>query len=272
MSKTPNPDELELSDAELIEVLKNHGIDRRVLMKAFGAGAIVTGLGGTAAAKPGNSASRIDEVFGAPYSADDKVPSGLVDHEVELRVLAPGTGPNQHDDFPVPEPGDDPNNPDDDDPGDDEQSEFFFDPVGLHVKPGDVVHFNVVEDHEHTVTSFAPKYGGGLLPRRIPDDASPFTAPPIVGDESWAYRFETTGVYDILCLPHVPFGMVARIVVFDPKKDDPGDLTDWDTLPNPPGPGDPLKNAETVLTQSELNPMNIVGEPDGEVAWADLTL
>lgn len=254
MSDQLNPAELELTDGELVQLLRNHGLSRRRLMQALGVGATVSAVGGTAAGRDGRDA-RIDEVFGAAYAADETPPRGLIDHEVDLRTIEE-VDEGHHDGFPeVDSPEDGDFEPDR------EIAEFFFDPVGLHVDPGDVVHFPVVEDHIHTVSAFDPHYEG--LPRRIPDDASIFTAPPIGGDESWLYRFDTAGVYDIACLPHFPLGMVMRVVVGDGG-------TDWGDLPNPPGPTDPFRNAELVLTDPALDPGNIVSE--GAVAWADLSL
>lgn len=259
MPDNTNVEELELSDAELIEVLKNHDLDRRWLLKVFGVGAGVSLLGGTAAGQNGQGGSangtegrgrRIDEVYGAPYSADEDVPSGLVDHLVRLHVHG---GDAAHEGFPVGD-GDD---------GDDQDDlpEFFFDPVGLHVKPGEIVNFNV-HNHLHTVTSFHPKYEG--FPKRVPTDHA-LTSPPVADDDSWLYRFTTKGVYDLMCLPHLFLGMVTRIVVFDPEEDDIDSETfdEWGPLP-------PIPNADAVLTDDALDPANIVEE--GEVAWADLSL
>jgi len=254
MSERPNTDDLDLTDAELVTVLKNHGIDRRSLMKAVGVGAGVAALGGTAAGARGGDA-RIDEAFGASYSADESPPRGLVDHTVELRG-PPESGPQTdvHPGFPLmdtPEDGDfDP---------DTETAEFYFDPVGLHVDPGDVVAFEVVEHHEHTATAFAEKFH---LPSRIPDVPG-FSSPPVVGSETWIYRFDAAGTYDLVCLPHLPFGMVMRVVAGDGG-------TDYGALPNPPGPTDPFANASAILTAPELDPDNVVTE--GTVAWGDLSL
>lgn len=254
MSEKTDVDDLNLSDAELLEVLKNHGIDRRNLMKVLGVGAGVAALGGTAGGKKGRGA-RIDKVFGKPYADSEKVPSGLVDHVVGLHVQ-PGDG--AHEGFPAPD-GDDPDDQDD-------VPEFFFDPVGLHVKPGEIVQF---DNHHglHTVTSFHPKYSEPpffTAPHRIPTEYG-FTAPPYVGGESWLYKFTKKGVYDLLCLPHLSLGMVMRIVVFDPDEDSLSDSTfdDWGPLPEIP-------SADAVLTDPALNPANIVTE--GEVAWSNLTL
>lgn len=257
MSQRVKIEDLDLSDSELITVLKNHGMSRRLLMKVFGAGAVASALSGTAAGKTPGGAS-IDEIYGATYFAGENVPTGLVDHVVELHAH------DEHEDFPLDEEGV-------------EEDEFFFDPVGLHVEPGDVVQFNVHGPVTHTVTSFHPYYEG--LPPRVPTE-DPYTSPPIAGTEngggdSWLYRFSTKGVHDLACLPHFPLGMVIRIVVFDSKKDSINDPTfdDWGPLPSPPPP--PLAvfaNANAVLTDDELTPGNIVNEPDGEVAWADLSL
>lgn len=258
MTQRLNPEDLELSDGELLTVLKNHGIDRRALLKVFGVSTGVAALGGTAAGSDhkGQKGNRIDEVYGAPYAADrDTVPSGLVDHEVVLHVHG---GDAEHEGFPV---GDGPD-PDDQD----DAPETFFDPVGLHVKPGGVVQFRAHGMGLHTVTSFHPKFDEApffTLPKRVPTEYG-FSSPPIGAGDSWLYRFTTKGVYDILCLPHVGLGMVMRIVVFDPEEDDINDPTFGEYGPVV------FPAANAVLSDPKLDPSNIVDE--GEVAWSDLTL
>jgi plastocyanin len=238
--------DLELSDAELVEVLKNHGVDRRSLMRVFGAGAAVSVLGSTAAAAKGSGKGpRIDKVYGAPYSADETVPSGLVDHEVMLHVH----DEDIHSGFPI-----------DPESGEEIPAEFFFDPVGLHVNPGDVVRFHT-HNGLHTTTAFHPKYGEPpefTLPDRVPTGYG-FTSPPTSEDDSWLYRFTDPGVYDLLCLPHLFLGMVMRIVV---SGDGIVPTENYGTLGFP--------NAGDVLSAAELTPSNIVTE--GMVTWEDLTL
>lgn len=259
MTTKPNVENLDLSDAELIQVLKNHGIDRRTLMKVFGVGAGITALGGTAAGQSGQG-TRIDKVYGASYEADmDTVPSGLVDHVVQLHVHP---GDAEHEGFPAPDG--------DDDDDQDDVAEFFFDPVGVHAMPGDIVEFNV-HSHLHTVTSFHPKFNEPpflKLPDRVPTDHA-FTSALVAEDDSWLYKFTTKGVYDILCLPHYGFGMVMRVVVFDPEDDDISDSTFDEPAPDPNAPL--LPNPKAVLTDDALNPANVVAG-DGEVAWSELTL
>lgn len=149
--------------------------------------------------------------------------------------------------------------------------EFHFDPVGLHVKPGEIVHFDNHE-HEHTVSAFKDKWNP-IFPNRVPDSVPGFTSPPFVGGESWLYHFTTKGVYDLFCFPHFPLGMVMRIVVFDPEEDDIDDETfhAWEEFEFPPAPGlGPFTNAHRVLTTDELTPENIVDT--GEVGWSELSL
>lgn len=267
MTDDVNVDDLELTDAELLTLLKRHGLDRRTLMRVLGLGAGATALGGTATAGKGGG-NRIDEIYGATYAADhDTVPSGLVDHTIDLHIHH---GDATHEGFPV---GDDVRDTDPEQDGfqgdDDDQDdlpETFFDPVGLHVTPGEVVEFTVHGTGLHTVTSFDPKFNEPpflSLPDRVPTDHA-FTSPPVAEDDSWLYRFTTKGVYDIFCLPHVSLGMVVRIVVFDPDEDSIDDSTfdEWGPLKIP--------RAKAVLSDDALNPKNIVGV--GKVAWADLSL
>lgn len=261
-----DPEDLDLSDEELIEVLKNHGIDRRSIMKALGAGAAVSVLGSGAASA---SSTSIDPVWGETVGFEQTSQlSG--NHTVDLHVHKEDI----HEDFPilsdvkhinlrqqllVSHPlgkgvG----------KGSEVPVEFFFDPVGLHVKPGDIVEF-VSHDFEHTVTSFHPFFG---FPPRVPDGR--FSSPPIMGlpqgKDRWFYKFTTPGVYDLTCLPHLPFGMVMRIVVADSSSQ----LSSFEDYPDLPD-DDVFDNANRVLNAPEINdPANI--DFGGEVGWSDLSL
>ena len=289
--------DLDLSDAELLEILKNHGLSRRVLMKVFGLGAVGTALGGNVAGKR-SQVKFIDDVYGAPYSATDTVPGSIVHKVVELDFLAPegGDGEGNTD---TQENGDsngegygDNDGQDDGDTGtqgdgdsdgvgvhpgfpdpDDAIPEFIFDPVGLHVRPGSIVEFRNVS-LEHTATAFHEKWSNPQLsfPTRVPGDVPGFTSPPFVDDESWLYRFTTKGVYDIFCFPHLTFGMTMRVVVFDPNEDSLDDqrFDDWGPFPELTQPEQPFYNVNRVLTADSLDPATIVDR--GQVAWADLSL
>lgn len=226
-----------LSDAELITLLKNHGMSRRWLMRLFGAGAVVSAVGGTAAAKPGGAS--IDAVYGSPYEASESVPKGIVDQVVELHLHEGETHPG------FPGIG----------------VEFFFDPVGVHLTTQEVINFDV-HSGLHTVTSIHSKFdepGVFAFPDRVPTGG--FTSPVMNVADSWLYRFTTPGVYDIMCLPHYDLGMVVRVVVTAPNGSVPEDTYDDSLLP---------PAAEAVFDAPELTPANIVEQ--GTVAWADLSL
>lgn len=139
--------------------------------------------------------------------------------------------------------------------------DFFFDPVGVAIAPGDTVEFLVVHDL-HTVTAYHPRFFGQQ--RRVPEGTPGFTSPPVVAGDYWYYTFEEAGVYDLQCLPHEGLGMVMRVVV--PEDDD-----DVPEAPPEPGAGEagPSPVARTVLNAPELEPENVVDQ--GTVAWDDLT-
>lgn len=254
-------DELNLSDEELLEVLKNHGLSRRTLMQALGAGAGVAALGGTAAGSPGRG-NRVDDNYGEMYAADENVPPGRVDHVVELHTHGVG-GDGAHEGFPVP---DDAIGPAPDENDFDDYPEYHFEPVGLHAKPGDTVQFKA-ESPLHTVTSYSPKFNEGdflQFPDRVPVDF--FTSALLAKGDSWLYQFTEKGVYDILCLPHESLGMVMRVFVSDPEEDEPDDYS----VPGGPEPPNPAPAANAVLNDSELELNNIFAE--GEIAWDELNL
>lgn len=188
MSERPSPDELELSDTELLEVIKNHGIDRRSVMRALGAGTVVSlGSGRALANHDEPHPPQIDSHYGYSTPDADTVPRKLEpDHEVELHVIPPNPQENQP---PV----------------------FHFEPSGLSVDPGDIVQFTYTAP-DHTITAYHPAHG---FQRRVPEGVPPFSSPVISAGGAWLYRFETEGLYDMYCGPHHILGMALRIVVGD---------------------------------------------------------
>lgn len=245
MSEETDIESLDLTDAQLLELIKNHGIDRRTVVKLLGAGSALSLGAGTVAAgsgPPGSGNRRqpheIDPVYGAPYTAPG-APDGLADHEISLHVRVPEEGP-------PPPP------------------EFFFDPVGIHVHRGAVVNFQV-HHGLHTVTAIHSKYdepGVFSFPDRIPDSAGPhaFTSPIVNTGDAWLYQFNEPGLYDIMCLPHYTFGMVVRVVVTGPN-DSPVPVDNYDeTLLPPP--------AKAVFDHPKMTPSNIINE--GPIAWDDI--
>lgn len=200
-------------------------------------------------------ADLVDPVFGYPLAGGETDDLEL-EHVVDVTFV---DGGGSHEGFPQ--------EPDEDAPGQfvEVPAEFFFDPVGLHVEPGDLVHFDTVAGL-HTVTAFHEKFSEPNLdvPTRVPDDVPGFTAPPMTPGESWVYQFTEPGVYDYFCFPHLGLGMVGRIVVLDPEEDD----VDSETFAAPTA-GELFPNGGAVFSAPELDPATIVEA--GSVAWADLT-
>lgn len=94
--------------------------------------------------------------------------------------------------------------------------DVFFDPIGLHIQPGQTVRW-VLGRSYHSTTAYHPQNGNHEL--RIPEKARPWDSGILTGSpgkEEFEYRFEVPGVYDYFCLPHELAGMVGRIVVGEP--------------------------------------------------------
>ncbi len=93
-------------------------------------------------------------------------------------------------------------------------TKVWFDPIGVHIEPGQTVRW-VVQSNVHTTTAYHPRNDHHSL--RIPDRAEPWDSHFLVNPGS---HFEVTlpvpGVYDYFCMPHELVGMVGRIVVGRP--------------------------------------------------------
>lgn len=227
-------------------------------MKAIGTGAALSVLDGTATAEEDDG-----------MRTDRKPDTGTV-HQVRTLVRGPATNPGR-------------------------PADFFYQPTGLHVQPGDVVKFVFVTP-DHSVVSYHPAFGmrrrtptgvkafsspiRGWHPDSIPDDQIEPPAEMGGGGESgeaeegggcgpvpdtWLHAFETPGVYDILCSPHEAFGMAMRVVVGD-VTEAPFETSDPDALSEPRA--GPVGLARATLTDPALQPSNIVSE--GQVAWESL--
>jgi plastocyanin len=244
---------------------------RRTVLKLAGSGMALAGLGGagvvsatqedddddddTENGEDGDDSALVEDLvdptWGYPLAADE---TGSVDIDTVVELVTE-EGEGTQENFPV--------NPES---GESVPFEFYFDPVGLHIPPDGVVHFLSVAG-EHTVTGFHEKYSNPQIqvPTRIPEEAAVFTSPPVVDGESWLYQFETPGVYDILCLPHLGLGMVMRVVVADAESADLSSEAFSVSAPENLPP-----NVARVLGAPELDPATVVEEET--VAWADLTL
>ncbi|QLD88438.1 hypothetical protein HWV07_05085 [Natronomonas salina] len=262
-----------MSDGDQRDGRSGIGTLRRDVMKVVGAGGALGALGGTATANEhddGTPGGMTDD--GAPAE-----PATSTVHTVRT-LIGESTSP-------------------------DRPADFFYQPTGLHVEPGDVVRF-VFETPDHNVTSYHPAFG---MQRRIPAGVRPFSSPIMgwdpdslpddvteppaepgsggpgaeEGDEgdgadngddgggpvpsTWLYAFETPGVYDLECAPHEAYGMAMRVVVGD-ETDAAFETSDADQLPQPRA--GPVGFARRVLTDPALEPDAIVDK--GCVEWSAL--
>lgn len=189
--------------------------------------------------------------FGYPGTAEDDIPDPLSpDHTVELHI---------DEELFIME---------NERPVGVQTGAFHFDPVGLHIEPGDIVEFQL-ESPDHTVTSLHPGFG---RQQRVPDGVPWFSSPIIAKDGFWLYRFDQPGVYDVVCAPHELLGMAMRIVVGD--KTEPVVRSEG----RPPdvlaavliGTGIPDENGEPDLGVPPLAPQNIVDQ--GSVNQEDIDI
>lgn len=175
--------------------------------------------------------------------------------------------------------------------------EFYYDPVALRIKPGDIVEFRIRVGH-HAIVSYHPDND---RQRRIPEEADSFASPMLGGagnefndntepsaglddldrggkSQKWYYQFDDEGIYDLYCPSHEQFGMVMRIIVleeggnpsaleqevFPATKDLENDGREFLAfLP-------PLGFANAVLGWPNLQPETVVNKYDGAVAWNEL--
>jgi plastocyanin len=243
--------------------------DRRRVLQVLGAGvgtAAMSGLGGAKsmdAAKidgvprtdENASGDEIHPVFGFAALAPDVKPPEEPDHEVQALIA-------EREDRAIPE--------------------FFFEPTGLSVEPGDTVKFNMATPH-HTVMAYHPGFG---FVRRVPENAPPISGPLLPGGAYWLYTFEHEGVYEVNCPPHEYWGMAMRIVVGDVSGPAAEPLPDLCAGP-PEGGSDggedgggegkesegpelrlPSFTAYTVLTDPTLDPERIVDR--GSISWEEI--
>lgn len=94
-------------------------------------------------------------------------------------------------------------------------TQVYFDPVGLHIQPGDTVRWIQVNGY-HSVAAYNPANGNHEL--RIPDQAQSWDSGILLaeypaGGSTFEHTFTVSGVYDYFCEPHEAAGMVGRIIV-----------------------------------------------------------
>ena len=135
--------------------------------------------------------------------------------------------------------------------------EFFFQPTGLFVEPGDTVRF-IADTPHHTVTAYHAQHGKA---QRVPEGVEPFSSPIIPINETWEYTFTEPGVYDLWCGPHEQYGMAMRLIVGEATGPGTEPISDF-------SPGGVFATAGTVLSDPALAPDNIISKK--QVMWEDL--
>lgn len=175
----------------------------------------------------------IDHRFGLTVTRGNELPVEP-DHTVELLI-------REREDVPLPE--------------------FYFEPAGLAIEPGDTVQFDLATPH-HNVNAYHPAFGYN---QRVPDDVPAYSSPVLGAGESWLYTFEAEGVHNIMCAPHEVFGMVGTIVVGSATG--PG----ANAVGEAPGTEEsrpPEFTAALVYNDPAMAPENIVEQ--GSVSWSEL--
>ncbi len=135
--------------------------------------------------------------------------------------------------------------------------EFYFEPVGLLIQPGDTVNFVALSPH-HTATAYHAQH---VKSHRVPDGVEPFSSPIVPVGEVWSYTFTIPGTYDIWCGPHEHYGMAMRIVVGEPGGPAEEPVTDF-------SPVGVYALSGFVLNDPALASSEIVAR--GSVSWYDL--
>ncbi|WP_336001341.1 plastocyanin/azurin family copper-binding protein [Halorientalis halophila] len=126
-----------------------------------------------------------------------------------------------------------------------EDGSYYFDPVGLHVQPGDTVEF-VNASGSHSATSYSTDNDRAET-RRIPEGAPGFDSGTFEEQgASFSYTFTVAGTYDYYCAPHKDLGMVGRIVCGDPG----GPATEG-SIPDAPGSG-VMPSSQDIVDEGSL--------------------
>lgn len=97
-----------------------------------------------------------------------------------------------------------------------ESGDFYFDPPGLLIQPGDTIEWVFVEItvDGHTSTAYHPANKKEL---RMPEAAKPWDSGFILDKEkTFSVKFDVVGIYDYFCLFHEFLGMIGRVIVKEP--------------------------------------------------------
>jgi plastocyanin len=130
-------------------------------------------------------------------------------------------------------------------------SHVWFDPVGVHVRPGQTIRWtNRDPGNSHTATAYHPSLTG--RPQRIPEGAEPWSSDYLLPDESFEVTLTVEGVYDFYCIPHEHAGMAGRIIVGTPPAAQ--QLSDGGPAPLPEAVLKTLPDVAEIISAGTVHP------------------
>lgn len=131
-------------------------------------------------------------------------------------------------------------------------SRIWFDPIGIHVKPGQTIRWtNRDPGNSHTATSYDPSISE--RPRRIPEGAAAWDSDYLLPGESFSVTLSVEGVYDYYCVPHEHAGMVGRIVCGTPVPAEGGTApADPGLTPLPEAALSAFPSVEEIIAKGEV--------------------
>jgi plastocyanin len=146
---------------------------------------------------------------------------------------------------------------------------YYFDPIGLYVKPGDTVKW-VIKSGGHSATSYTkgnPSYSG---PSLIPKKAKPWNSGVLnKPGASFSYTFKAKGTYKYYCIPHKSLGMVGKIVCGAP-----GGPGENNSIPSSDKPEGLMPPSDILVQRKKLGFPYIPGTDHGgppALFWGGLT-
>jgi plastocyanin len=131
---------------------------------------------------------------------------------------------------------------------------YYFDPVGLYVKPGDTVKW-VIKSGSHSTTAYT-KSNPQSSTTRIPKGAKGWNS-GVIDSGSFSYTFKKKGTYDYYCIPHKSLGMVGRIVCGAP-----GGPAEQSEIPDDVG-GGTVPDSKTIVQKKSLSYPYVPGTSHG---------
>ena len=130
-------------------------------------------------------------------------------------------------------------------------SHVWFDPVGVHVRPGTTIRWiNRDPGNSHTATAYHPSLGGRS--QRIPNGAEPWDSDYLLPEKSFEVTLTVEGVYDYYCIPHEHAGMAGRIIVGVPPADQ--HLADGGQVPLPASVLETLPSVADIVSAGTNHP------------------